>query len=147
MYAKGTKVSVTKSIDEIRRAVLGRGGSQFAYSHVEETGGRIVFAIRGYTLRFDVVYPKIESMGSYKTTSGRWVSRNKVQQKNAYEAEKLRQWRVCLLRIKSKLEVGTELSDQQFYADVAGNVLLADGITIAEAAKSSQMTLLLPSGN
>lgn len=101
----GTKVSVDRSVEEIRRTAERYGAEGFTYG-ISPLGGVVQFKV-----------------------GPRWV-KFKVD-KNEDEAEWRRRWRVLLISVKVRLERvadGDSSVDEEFFA----NVMLPDGSTVFE---------------
>ena len=127
-YAQDTKVSVSRSQDEIRRLVEGHGATEYIAGWTSD-GEAILFSLNGHRVRLFV------------TATGD-------------EREQRRRWRVQLILVKTKLEaIADEQStvEREFMADL----VLPGGRTVGERVlpalagayeEGGALPPLLPSG-
>lgn len=125
-YAKGTEVSVERSLIEIRSTLTRYGATGFALFD-QPSRIDVGFEMRKHRVRFRVILPpraefQKNSRGGYRTDSAI---------DNAYQQAIRERWRGLLLVIKAKLEAvdaGIETFDEAF----AAQLLLPNGKTVSE---------------
>src|SRR5690348_9057434 len=94
-YAKGTSVTVERSLDEIRRILLKAGATHYAYGEDPDQAA-IQFALDGLHYRFTVRRPTQSEVGS--AVSNQYGTHSRV------DAEWRRRWRARVLWIKAQIE-------------------------------------------
>jgi hypothetical protein len=131
-YAADTKVSVDKSILELRRTVARYGATGFAMA---EDAGRaaVVFAMRNRRVRITVTMPPV---GNFARTPTNRL-RDPSAQRTEWEKACRQRWRALNLIVKAKLEAveaGITTFDEEFLAylmlpagQTVGEELTADG--------------------
>lgn len=128
-YAKRTTVSVSKSVDELKKLVRIYGGSNFAYVESEEMAA-IAFKISNRSIKFKLDF-RSQNDRRYTHTESKGKERT---QKAAYELWELdcrQKWRVLVLLVKATFEaVYTDLMD--FDAAFMSAIVTNSGKTIAE---------------
>ena len=130
-YAKGTSVSVERSMEEIRRSLQRYGADCFGY--LDEPGSATVgFRVHGKMVRFVVPLPD-RTAAEFTRTPDRGLKRTAKQAEAAYDQEVRRRWRALSLVVKAKLEAvssGIVTFDQEFFA----HFVLPNGQTVWEHA-------------
>jgi hypothetical protein len=133
-FAQTTKVPVSRSREEIERALTKYGADQFV-SGWERGRSMLGFRVKSRQVRFELPLPAIEGTAR--------------QQADA-EQEHRRRWRALLLVIKAKLEaVSSDIStfEHEFLAHIVlpNNQTVASALLpqLAEAYKTGTMPRLL----
>lgn len=111
-YAKGTRVPIERTRDEIERSLTKFGASKFAYA-VEENRATIVFDAYERRVRFTLPLP----------TEGRRVDQDRRER-----------WRALLLAIKSKL-VSVESNIETFEEAFLSHIVMPNGETVGDHAR------------
>jgi hypothetical protein len=139
-YASNTRVSSSRSRDEIERTLIRYGAERFFYGNSGTSAG-IAFSYKGRVIKFNIPFPSRDKFKSNKS--------GEIQ----YDREIRRLWRVLLLGIKAKLElVNSNLTS--FEDEFLAQTCLPDGSTvsqyiqpqIAEGIKTGSMPKLLMEG-
>lgn len=143
-YAKTTKVTPSRSREEIERTLRRYGAGMFAYGW-QDGRAMVGFEMNGRRIRFFVNMPKNEDF-EY-TESGRKRSRSAVEGL-VIQGERQR-WRALLLVIKAKLEAietGIGKFDEEFLA----HIVLPDGTTVGSrvlpAVENAYISGRMPKG-
>jgi hypothetical protein len=127
-YASDTKVPVDQSRREIERTLQRYGATAFSYGY-DADRARIMFAVEGRHIRFDMLVPPLHDFAF--TATGQRRSDSSARDARA-KAERQR-WRALALVVKAKLEAvesGIVTFEQEFLA----HVVLPDGSTVGEWA-------------
>ena len=145
-YARGTRVPISQTRDEIQRLLNRKGADAFAYA---EDGARamVQFRIEGRLVRFVLEMPAIDDFR--RTPTGQ--TRNTSGQQNAYEQETRALWRRLLLVIKAKFEAA-ETGISTIETEFLGNTVLPDNRLVQEwldpqieqAYQTGQMPAMIP---
>lgn len=147
-YAKGTEVSVDKTISEIRSAIHRYGAT--AFGNMEGAGmAMIVFEMKDRRISFKLPLPRIDEERFDK--DGRGSTRSPEKRYAVWEQACRERWRALLLCIKAKLEsveAGIEAFEDAFLA----HIQMPDGMTVSEhvrpriakAYETGDMQPLLP---
>ena len=112
-YAENTKVSVSRSREEIEKLLKKNGAAGFSYGWMDGAG-RMEFLMKGLRIRIDL--PRLDIRD--------------LTEKQA-EQEERRQWRALLLILKAKLESiesGISIFEEEFLAFV----VLPDGTKVGD---------------
>lgn len=125
-YAEGTSVSVDRSIEQIRRLLLGAGATHYMYGEGPEHGG-IQFALKALHYRFTVRRPK------WTDLEGRYREPGRVHRADAVENEWRRRWRARHLWVKAMLEFA-DVEPDSFADAMLANLVLPDGRTFGSWA-------------
>lgn len=126
-YAEGTKVTVSRSIDEIRTTLLRAGASHYAYGEGPDDAG-VQFALDGLHYKFMVKRPTWDEIRERYGAPGR------VDQAAAVENEWRRRWRARLLWIKAQIEFA-EVEPDAFAQAMLSFLVLPDGRTLGDWAE------------
>lgn len=147
-YARGTEVSESRSLEELRDVIQRYGADKFGYAE-EPEGIEVGFKADGLMVRFRVPMPLLED-AAFRLTPKTGKPRSKSAQAKAYMDERKRRMRSLVLLVKAKL-VGVRDGVVTFEEEFLPYVLVADGRTVAEAmtpmiegAKSNKGVLMLP---
>ncbi len=125
-YAEGTTTQVSTTQEEIRRT-LKRYGVTKSIFYEERGYGLLQFEAHGRQVRFTVEMPAFMDFGR----DAKGHLRGPETQRQAYEREERRRWRVLLLLLKGKLEVVADES-VNFDREFMGAIVLPDGSTVAD---------------
>lgn len=150
-YAARTDVPVSRSQQEIERALRRYGATAFA-SGWDETSATIMFEIADRRVRFRLPLPDPDDPQIAHTANGR--RRSAAAREQAWEQAQRQSWRALLLVIKAKLEAveaGITTVEQEFLA----HIVLPNGSTVGEwaapqldaAYSDGHMPALLPGGD
>lgn len=131
-YAKGTKASISKTDDEIKKALRKYGAENFL---IGEAGGRaqVLFEMNERRIIMRMPLPARDEKRFHKT-GARGISRSESAAAALWEQEGREKWRALLLCIKAKLESvssGVETFEQAFMA----HIMLPSGETMSEWAE------------
>lgn len=142
-YAKGTKASISKTDDEIKKALRKYGAENFL---IGEASGRaqVLFEMNGKRIIMRMPLPARNDKRFVKT-SGRGLARSESAALALWEQEGREKWRALLLCIKAKLESvssGVETFEQAFLA----HMLLPSGETVSEWAERPDNKAALEGG-
>lgn len=147
-YARGTDVSIARSISELDRLVAKHGATGFAYGR-EAGRARVMFRIADRMVRFDIESPGVEE---FRWTPTRQRRTDATAVRMADDEEK-RRWRSLVLVVKALLVAVADgvisLSDAFLPYTV-----LPGGQTVGEWAEpqletayaTAQMPALMPGG-
>jgi hypothetical protein len=132
-YAEGTKVTVSKSRDEIERTLQRFNASQLMWMRNDDT--RVVtaaFKRQGRSYKFEVPLPWPQDfLMTTKDRYGHSRRRTESQVKAALEQEERRLFRSLALFVKAILE-GVESGIVKFDEVMLPFAILADGSTVAQ---------------
>jgi len=128
-YAKGTKASISKTDDEIKKALRKYGAENFL---IGEAGGRaqVLFEMHGRRIIMRMPLPERAEKRFHQTPAKR-TTRSADAALALWEQAAREKWRALLLCIKAKLESvssGVETFEQAFMA----HMLLPSGETMSE---------------
>lgn len=146
-FAKGTSVSVDRSLGEIRTMLKRAGASSFVTvddDQGDEPSGGIGFTLAGLGYRIMVEYPKASDPAISKTPTGRTRKLSPQQLEAARDAEIRRRWRSLALNVKGKLVAaadGIRTVEQEFFSDL----VLDGGMTVFETARAQGIERLASS--
>lgn len=127
-YAEKTEVPEARSRQEIETLITRYGATEFAGGW-RGNHALVGFRIQGRLIRLVLPLPDPEEREFRLTAAG--YTRNKTQQKGAYEQERRRRWRALLLVLKAKLEAvdsGIVTLEEAFFSDL----VLPNGQTLSE---------------
>ena len=128
IYANKTKVSTSRSKDEIERTLKRYGASAFQSGQDMDRGvAWLMFRIGTAVIKIPIPMPKLEEFAI--SPAGR--SRRKEVQQQEYEKATRQRWRVLALLVKAKLE-SVEQGITTVEKEFLGDLLLPSGQTIAE---------------
>jgi hypothetical protein len=147
-YAEDTKVSVDRTLDEIRRTLIRYDADGYIHGY-DGTRGVVAFTMGGRQIRMFVVDPDPASREVTRTERG--GRRPEGQRPARIEQLRRQRWRILLLTLKAKLEAvrsGAVTLDEEFLA----HIVLPSGATVgqwvgpqlAEVYESGDMPALLP---
>jgi hypothetical protein len=100
LYARGTKVTVDRSIAELRGIVSRHGGRNFSVTEDDESprpAVAVLFAIDAKWVRFRQEMPA-------RVAGFDGTGRGLAARRDRRESEVRRRWRVLVLRVKARLE-------------------------------------------
>lgn len=142
-YAKGTKASISKTDEEIKKALRKYGAENFL---IGEASGRaqVLFEMNGRRIIIRMPLPSKDEKRFHKT-AGRNITRSQDAALALWEQEAREKWRALLLCIKAKLESvnsGVETFEQAFMA----HMLLPSGETMSEWAERPDNKAALQGG-
>lgn len=130
-YAKGTSVSVERSMNELRRMLRRYGADAFGHTEQAMPDGReviqIAFRYSGWNVRFRLPMPSREP---YRYTATGRERDNSAIEKD-WERECRRMWRAMVLVVKAKLE-GVESGILTFQEAFLGDFVTPGGVTVSE---------------
>lgn len=122
-YATGSTVPVNKSIDEIRRILLGAGATHYAFGEDPEKAA-VQFGLDGRHYRFTVPRP------TWEVVRLRFRDPRRVaDQGAAVEAEWRRRWRARVLWIKAQVEFAAD-EPEVLHEAMLSHLVLPDGQTM-----------------
>ncbi len=127
-YAKGTSVSVERSVGELKKIVQNYGGEDFAYIEKKDMA-MVAFQINERTLKFEIHLPD-KNDRKYTHTESRGNERHPEEALKLWEKDCRQKWRVLVLLVKATFEtIENDLMtfDQAFMASIA----LKNGQTLA----------------
>jgi hypothetical protein len=139
-YAKGTKTSISKTDDEIKKALRKYGAENFL---IGEASGRaqVLFEMNGRRIIIRMPLPlrddpkfTVGRRGTGVRGKTQAVRRSDDTAANLWEQAGREKWRALLLCIRAKLESvesGVETFEQAFFA----HMLLPSGETVSEWAE------------
>lgn len=137
-FARGTKVSVTGSIDEIKRTVRRFGATEFQYGE-SDTYGVVAFSAADRKVRFTLAMPDRNAprfMEAKVNQHAGTQRRSHDQAQALWEQACAEKWRALSAVVKAKLvavEVGISTFEEEFLA----HVVMPDGRTVYEQAKDT----------
>lgn len=145
-YAEGTKVTLSRSRDEIEKLLKTHGATGFVIGYDNDVAA-ILFQLQGRRYRIELHYPPVESFR--RSPAG--AVRTELQMREAAAQEEKRMWRELALVIKAKLiavKANIRTLEQEFMSDT----VMTDNRTvgefmepqIAEMYKTGKMPDLLP---
>src|SRR5260221_5905790 len=126
-YASNTDVSVSRSIDEIRKTIIRFGATNFEIIQSNKYMG-VGFEMKERRVRFKIDLPRVED---YARTPAKNIRRSAVEQNKAWDQAVRQRHRALLLVIKAKLEAvdsGIETFDEAFMS----HLILPAGQTMGE---------------
>jgi hypothetical protein len=97
-YAKGTDVSIDKSIADVKALLRSHGATRIGTVE-DDQENMVVFELCGYSIRIKIVVPRRDDLRY--TTAGRY--RDAASITRAVAAEQRRRWRVMFVYLKAKL--------------------------------------------
>jgi hypothetical protein len=141
-YAKGTKTSISKTDEEIKKALRKYGAENFL---IGEASGRaqVLFEMHGRRIIIRMPLPPRDDKKFTRSAAGR--SRSESVALEAWTQAGREKWRALLLCIKAKLESvesGVETFEQAFMA----HMLLPSGETMSEWAERPDNRAALQGG-
>ena len=142
-YAKGTEVSVDRSIAEIRATVTRFGADGFMQAEHKHSAG-VMFSYQGRTVRMSINIPD-RSDKRFWVTPGRGKRRTEEHAYREWEKECRRQWRGLALVIKALLvavQEGVLDFDQAFMP----HLLSRTGQTVGEMLAPSMEKVIKEGG-
>jgi hypothetical protein len=116
LYAEGTTVAVSKTVEELRRLLTGKGATEVRVGF-EPGGGRVLFELKGHPVFFEVVVPPKTDRRFTHDHNRR--PRPQAAVDKARDLEERRLWRVLLGALKMKfaaVEGGLLSLEQEFLA-------------------------------
>jgi hypothetical protein len=122
MYAKDTKVSSTRSLEQIKRLLMSVGAKEIQTAE-RSTGAAIQFQLQDRVIRFMMPLGRMEEFGTM-TVRGRRKARTAQQTLQAWEQDSRRRWRALHAVIKGKLlsaQSGIETVEESFLANIVTN--------------------------
>lgn len=131
VYADKTTTSSARSREEIERALLRYGATEFLYASRADAA---VIQFKAYerTVRFLVPLPDRDSH-EFRFTPSRGLERTKADQERVYEQAVRQKWRALLLVVKAKLEAvdaGIVTFEQEFLPHIV--IPGSQGLTVYE---------------
>ncbi len=142
-YAKNTTVTPDRSITEIRATLARYGAQGFRLTEIDGKA-RIEFMMRQRTLRFDLVMPS-RDLPEFTKTPTRHSKRSESDAFKVWQQACNQRWRELALLIKAKL-VAIESGIRDFDREFLGDMLLPDGVTVAEVLIDKVETAYLTGG-
>lgn len=146
MYARGTEVSAVRSLEQIKRLLLGAGAKEIQTAE-RSTAAAIQFELADRRVRFVLPLPSITDFNTVKTGPSRRRQRSSSEAARAWEQAQRSKWRALLACIKAKLvsaSSGIETVEEAFLA----NIVTSDGTTVWQdvVRKSADGYLQAPKG-
>jgi hypothetical protein len=129
-YAADTKVSPSRSREEIERTLSRYGCEHFAY-HSGPRLVQIAFEMHDRTIRFDLPMPSRHDDAYTKTPTGK--KRSPKQSHAAWEKDCRQKWRALALVIKAKLEA-VESGITTFEVEFMGHIVMPGGKLFKDVA-------------
>ncbi len=153
-YAENTKVSKTRSLQEIQDTLKRYGADGFQFG-IEGSRAMIGFKLKVRIVRMQLIMPDPEAKEFWATPKGQ--TRKDSAAEAVWKQACKQKWRALALVVKSKLESmesGIETFDEAFFAHIVIPGKDARGMTIGEsmipqlsqALEGGPMLKLLPGG-